>query len=417
MNIIDINLSKVFELKAESNVQRVRGCYNWNPQIWIELLNSSPHYTILSKKVDIAMGKRLIYEDNGNQEAKEFFDSQIRPNAKKILWDQGVFNGFISLNTLSKSKKKIVKVQHQPMQSFRVRKFDIDIKECEIRPEYNWYIKNYTKVTPYPLYERITADIKDDVFVGYKRSYSVIDPIYPVPDYFGAVDYLKIDINIGKFNLNATKNAFISPGVFEVPNMPQQYTSESENTDNPIDNPLYLQFVKSFKDLFTGPENAGKLIFITADAGVSFKFTPIKADPNVDYLNNIGSNAILRIIAADGITSPSLVALGGSGNLNAGGNGGELAIAYEIFINEQIKPKMQNPFLEYVKEILEFNGYPTGCYFEQSQPIQFIFGSDILAKILTVNEGREKVGLSPIVDGELIIDPSARTRETTTPTL
>jgi hypothetical protein len=417
MKSATIKQNKINVFESDSKKRVGKNILVWNPERWKELCKSSLHFQIMSKKVRISKGKQLFYNDGGSKSARKFFDQQLKPIWEKVLWDTVMFGGR-TLRCILAKNGDIAKVQFIPIDTMSILDPYHNNKKniMEIRPEQDWYKSVMGLQIPYYESNELADKVPND-FIYYDFKYNPISKVYPVPDYFGAENSIRTDINLSIFYLKQTENGFMMSGALGVPNMTKEFESD-EDAENNIKRPEYIEFMKQLQECYSGVDNAGKLFVYEIDGENKIIFDNWKGEANVDLFNNVNTSNKVNIISGHGITSPSLFGFGGAGNLNAGGNGGEIAVASEEFLNSYIIPEIQAPALDMFKSILEFNGHPTELSVLQSQPIQFVFGSDVLQKIMFVNEAREKIGV-PKIEGfdDVFIDSGARTNPTTTPQL
>ena len=137
---------------------------------------------------------------------------------------------------------------------------------------------------------------------------------------------------------------------------------------------------------------------------MNFVDTPEKA-PKVDTLggDNLGDEFIQledsvlnQILAGHKITSPLLVGLRSENN-GLGSNADEIYNAYQVFVNNVIKP-IQDEVLKVFNDILPYTKGYEGVELSGTlnTPIEFTYSEQTLTQICTKNELRERIGLDPI---------------------
>ena len=81
------------------------------------------------------------------------------------------------------------------------------------------------------------------------------------------------------------------------------------------------------------------------------------------------------------------------------GGRNELTQAYELYMNTVVKP-YQNTILRTFKRLLAVNGVVVPFGVKDTQPLNSLFGADILKDVLTQDEIREEAGYAPLETGE-----------------
>ena len=398
----------------------------WNPNLWIELLQSTDHKAIIQAKETLAYGKGLFYDSKGNKEAQEFFENYLEPAAKSLISDQTVFGGHLALlrfrkNTEGIFLRDIIEFYHQHIDEMRIVNYTDYPKLIELRPDWregklkDWKIKTYPIINQQPKPTQI--DVKNAVrneglYYYFKKTCE--NKIYPLPTYASNVNYLKTAIHHSQFNLKIVENGYFPSVIIQIPEMPEEYNLEYP-AEGKVKNPVFVNLIKMIKDFWSGTENAGKaLIFGVLPDGRKVEIIQLELSNNVDIFKNQDNLTIQKTMTSNNWT-PILAGFSGSGTMS--GNAGEIANSLSMAMAGVIYPQIQEPILSTYRNIMKYNGFPIdkeNLYFESLIPPHFIFGSDVLLKSTYINELRKMIGLTPIPEGAAIAD-SAGIRTQTTP--
>jgi len=372
--------------------------YAYNPDELIYYRKSAVHNAIMETIVDMGVGKGLIYDSEGNEEAQDFFDRIVASKLfRNTCWDKKLYNQFSWDVYYNKAGTKITTLQHVPFQYVRVNQYDSFIENFSINR--NWYRSNVRQIVPiFNPYNAKTRQV-DNVAIPaqprqlyYYHTYSPGYDIYSAPDYYGAKDYLQIDILLGSFHKGQIENGFFPSVIIEIPGMPIQRYEKIDGVE--IEREEWTEFMHNIDAFYSGAENSGKVMYIGKDGESAVTVTKFDTSQNVDLFNSLNEITTQRIISAHRLSSPVLVGYAGSGTLS--GNAGEISVAAELFYNTVVIPSIQEPILDSLKEIFRFNGYSDKIAVRQSKPVQFTLSEAILGKMLTVNELRAIVGYAPV---------------------
>lgn len=161
------------------------------------------------------------------------------------------------------------------------------------------------------------------------------DDIYTVPTYNSALRYIYLDYQISNFWQRYMSNGLSSGYLVNI--------SAANATDKEKEH-----YQDRFNELFSGDENAGKIIF-------SFihdkdKATTIQSIDSADFVTKyqqLNKTCQEEIFVAHNITSPMLFGVRTEGQL---GGRNELELAYKIYYNTQIKT-IRNKLLNWFRTI------------------------------------------------------------------
>lgn len=272
----------------------------------------------------------------GRPNPREQWDSVIKPIAR----DFKQFGGFYGQVILNKSSTT-VSVFHQDFSTVRVGKIDETGNPLTFKIAYDWK-KTGGKNKPlelelWPGTEEAEAG---KAYMFYYWEYEPGLPLYCVPDWFAAIEYVKADGQLGEFYNNSIASGFTPSVVIEMPENPDESKRE--------------QFQRDMEDAFTG-SGASSIIVLwgNGSAGeVRPKITPFNATGNADIYNNIEGIIFQKIISAHRLSSPTLAGVSGSGNLS--GNAAEIIDAYVLF-NYTVVNQMRRTILDTLNVFQQIN--------------------------------------------------------------
>ncbi len=292
------------------------GSDNKFPEHLLYLYNkSSNHNAIVNGKVVYIFGKG--YENGGNKvnSAGESFNKVI----KKFVQDIELFGGG-RLEILWKMDGSC-ELRHIPFQYLRRSKEDNGYWYCKTWGRYSSTGKDKPVFIP-----DFDVDNKKGVQVFAYNEYRPGAEIYPLPNYFGALNDIETDVEISKYNLSVIKNGMFASKMIVFNN--------GEPTKE-----IKAQIERDFKNKFAGSENSGNFMLV-------FNQDPAKA-PTVQDLSTTDLDKLFdqlnkttqaEIFSGHLVTSPMLFGIMEPGKL---GGRNELQDAYEIFKNTYINDKQQ----------------------------------------------------------------------------
>lgn len=391
--ILPISLQQIklpiFNEKVFSGQEYVRyGEDNRFPQ-FLQMLcdRSALHNAIITTKVDYAYGSGFNFEDSeGNLLTKAFINhpnpyEDLNSIYKKCLYDYILYGAF-SINVIwDADKEHIAELYH--CDTSRIRsglKNRFGVVENYFYSD-NW-LKTYTKgFTKIPTFN--TKDRKGSQLM-YVKEYRPGITYYALPSYCGALNSIATDIEITNFHLSHLLNG-MSPS--KMITFTDGIPSDEEER----------MIKRQIEDVYTGSDNAGKFV-------LSFVSSPDKV-PNIETLGGddlgdqfiqLESSVLNQILAGHKVTSPLLVGLRTDNN-GLGSNSEEILEAFHVFTNTVIKP-LQEVVVKAFNELIKYTKGYNGLVLEPTinTPVEFTYSESVLTQICTVNELRERIGLTPI---------------------
>ena len=386
---------KVREINGLEWVQYGDGEYRNNyPQYLVDLYNNSAtHAAVINATAAMIAGEDLLPEEHDDLsqfvELKKFLGAINGKETAHDIFTKVAFDlklqGSFALNVIySKDRSKIAEVHHIPVEQLRVGTPDENgiVRDYYISADWAQYRKK--EYMPRRVSAFNANDRREGSQILYTGLYSPSMELYHTPDYVAATNWVQIDNLTSDFHLNNIANGFSGSYFINFSNgIPTQEERQ--------------QIERQITQKFTGANNAGKFVLtFSDDANSRPEIVPIQvsnADKQYTVLNEL---CIQNIMIGHRVTSPMLLGVKTEGQL---GGRNELTQAYELYMNTVVKP-YQNTILRTFKRLLAVNGVVVPFGVKDTQPLNSLFGADILKDVLTQDEIREEAGYAPLKTGE-----------------
>jgi len=386
---------KVREINGLEWVQYGDGEYRNNyPMYLVDLYNNSAtHAAVINATAAMIAGEDLLPEEHDDLsqfvELKKFLGAINGKETAHDIFTKVAFDlklqGSFALNVIySKDRSKIAEVHHIPVEQLRVGTPDENgiVRDYYISADWAQYRKK--EYMPRRVAAFNANDRREGSQILYTGLYSPAMELYHTPDYVAATNWVQVDNLTSDFHLNNISNGFSGSYFINFSNgIPTQNERE--------------QIERQITQKFTGANNAGKFILsFSDDANSRPEIVPIQvsnADKQYTVLNEL---CIQNIMIGHRVTSPMLLGVKTEGQL---GGRNELTQAYELYMNTVVKP-YQNTILRTFKRLLAVNGVVVPFGVKDTQPLNSLFGADILKDVLTQDEIREEAGYAPLETGE-----------------
>lgn len=395
MNIINfasVDLPNFINKKVNNTNIISFGSDNKFGEYLIELYNSSAlHNAIIENKSKILAGKSVKIKNletysilektiiNNIIENNISCDCNLDEVIRRISKDYTLFSAFALEIIYNKTRDKIAEINH------------IDISKIRIGEMVNGKVLNYyycqdwsnRKHKPIQISAYNTNNKhKDNSQLLYVKEYRTGCDYYSLPNYIGALNWIKIDAEISKFQLSNIQNGF-------APTVAINY-----NSILPIEQMDVIN--KQLNQKYSGAHNAGKLLLTFSDGKDKAPEYKVLETSNMDTKFLQLSNSIQQnILSAHQITSPMLVGIKTEGQL---GGSNELEQAYKMLENNIKKSRLL--IEQSLNKLLK--NFVTPFQIEiESDTLDITFSEATLLAILTQNELRAKIGYEAIEPTEI----------------
>ena len=358
-NIGVINLStytspEIIEVKNKSWVEY--GQDNNYFQFLIDRYNGSPTNNASINGISQAIYGKGLNATDANKKPDQYAQMISmfgKDCVRKLSYDLKLMGQCAAQIIYSKDRKKIVKVEHFPIETLRSEKAN---EEGDV-PAY-YYFKDWTNIKPSDTPLRIPAFgmSKEDIEILYIKPYRAGFYYYSPVDYQGGLQYCEIEEEISNFHYNNIRNSF-SPNMLI-------------NMNNGIPNQEERQLLENrIASKFSGTSNAGKFILsFNNDKESAADVTPIQLSDAHNVYQFLSTEATQKIMVAHRIVSPML--LGIKDNSGLGNNAEEIKTASLLMDNTVIRP-FQELLIDSFDQILAYNNISLNLYFVTLQPLEF----------------------------------------------
>lgn len=365
------------------------------PNYLLDLFDKSgKHAAIIRGKTDFIIGNGFAFKDDKavqNKKVLAFIDrvnndgESLEEVTAKVTTDLEIFGGGY-FEILFNKLGKISEIYHLDFTSIRLKK---DGSMFYYAPD--WQIKightltqngspTITEIKPFDL---SNPKGKQILFI---KEYKPFSDVYPTPNYFAALRYIQIDISIGEYHLNGITNGMFASKLINfnngVPKIEDQKAIETKVNKK-----------------FAGSKNAGKIMLSFNKSGDNaptvLDLSGTELDKHFDLLNKTTE---AQIFSSHRVTSPSLFGIRETGKL--GGANENLREAFELFDNTYISAK-RKIIERNINLLLSVNGI-SPVYLQRSEPVGIVFDAATIAKALTQDEIRERLGLKPLTQEQIL---------------
>ena len=213
--------------------------------------------------------------------------------------------------------------------------------------------------------------------IFYYREYRTGLGVYPLPEYYPALNYIDIDARISNFHQNNIASGFTAG------HMLQLFKGEPTPEEARL-------FKRKFQNAYTGDSNAGSIIFIYNDNNETpAQLSPLTSNQLDTMFLELSKAVEQNIFTAHQVTSPMLLGIKEEGQL---GGRNELATAYEIFYRQYVRPNQQRLDSVYTM-FLQAMGEAGQVETVRFEPIEQDVTELFTAGVIDRNEVRVKMGL------------------------
>ncbi len=357
----------------------------------IDRYNGSPtNNAAINGIAEMIYGKGIDAVDSKEKEAdyiemKELFTKSCM---KKVCYDYKMMGQAAIQIIYSKDRKKIVQVEHIPVETLRAEKAN---NKGEIQGYY--YAKDWSEVTFKSQPKRIPAfgTSKSGLEILYIKPYRAGFYYYSPVDYQGGLQYAELEEEIANYHINNIQNGL-------APSMLINF-----NNGVPTEEQRSL-IEQNIQEKFSGSSNAGRFILAFNDSKeLSASIEPVILSDAHEQYKFLSDESMRKVMVSHRIVSPMLVGI--KDNTGLGNNAEELQTASLLMDNTVIRP-MQVTILDELEKVLMYNGIELDIYFKTLQPLEF---TD-LTNAITDAEIEKETGIKKD-DSEVIEEESINIEE------
>ena len=357
----------------------------------IDRYNGSPtNNAAINGIAEMIYGKGIDAVDSKGKEAdyKEMKELFTKSCMKKVCYDYKMMGQAAIQIIYSKDRKKIVQVEHIPVETLRAEKAN---SKGEIQGYY--YAKDWSEVTFKSQPKRIPAfgTSNSGLEILYIKPYRAGFYYYSPVDYQGGLQYAELEEEIANYHINNIQNGL-------APSMLINF-----NNGVPTEEQRSL-IEQNIQEKFSGSSNAGRFILAFNDSKeLSASIEPVILSDAHEQYKFLSDESMRKVMVSHRIESPMLVGI--KDNTGLGNNAEELQTASLLMDNTVIRP-MQVTILDDLERILMYNGIELDIYFKTLQPLEF---TD-LTNAITDAEIEKETGIKK-ENSEVIEDESINIEE------
>ena len=339
---------------------------------------------------EMIYGKGLdaVEEDAKGKDYEEMKELFTKSCMKKVCYDYKMMGQAAIQIIYSKDRKKIVQVEHMPVETLRAEKAN---SKGEIQGYY--YAKDWSEVTYKTQPKRIPAfgTSKSGLEILYIKPYRAGFYYYSPVDYQGGLQYAELEEEIANYHINNIQNGL-------APSMLINF-----NNGVPTEEQRSL-IEQNIQEKFSGSSNAGRFILAFNDSKeLSASIEPVILSDAHEQYKFLSDESMRKVMVSHRIVSPMLVGI--KDNTGLGNNAEELQTASLLMDNTVIRP-MQVTILDELEKVLMYNGIELDIYFKTLKPLEF---TD-LTNAITDAEVEKETGIKK-GEGEVIEEEQINTEE------
>tara|TARA_R110000851_G_scaffold150934_1_gene291996 strand:- start:1571 stop:2821 length:1251 start_codon:yes stop_codon:yes gene_type:complete len=335
---------------------------------------------------EMIYGKGLdaVEEDAKGKDYKEMKELFTKSCMKKVCYDYKMMGQAAIQIIYSKDRKKIVQVEHMPVETLRAEKAN---GKGEIQGFY--YSKDWSEVTYKTQPKRIPAfgTSKSGLEILYIKPYRAGFYYYSPVDYQGGLQYAELEEEIANYHINNIQNGL-------APSMLINF-----NNGVPTEEQRSL-IEQNIQEKFSGSSNAGRFILAFNDSkDLSASIEPVILSDAHEQYKFLSDESMRKVMVSHRIVSPMLVGIKDKTGL--GNNAEELQTASLLMDNTVIRP-MQVTILDELEKVLMYNGIELDIYFKTLQPLEFTDLTNAISDAEVEKETGIKKGEREVIEEEQI---------------
>ena len=359
------------ELKSKGIVEF--GEKNAFPEQLIYLINkSATHNSIVQQKVLYIIGEGVkgVPQEKIDQWNKYDTFQEFR---YKITHDVKVFGGF-AVEVLY-NRAGVPSYYHIDVSKIRT------LDHSQYFYAEDWSKAKEADITNYPAYNPNLAKPMTKQLYYYREYRAGLD-VYPLPEYYPALNYIDIDARISNFHQNNIASGFSAGHILQL------FKGEPTPEEARL-------FKRKLKEYHQGDSNAGSVMLVYNEKNEpAAELTPLMSSGLDTMFIELSKAVESNIFIAHQVVSPMLLGVKEEGQL---GGRNELAVASELFYRQYVKPNQQRLDSIYT-QFLNDMGIAADVETLRFEPVEIDYVSLFEKGIVDKNEVRQKLGLSVVAE-------------------
>lgn len=313
------------------------GYDNMYPQLCLDLANNSPlQKAILENKLSYMFGaglaevKENIYTPNLSESWSELL--------YKCMTDFVYLNAFAVQCIMSESGNKWL-FYHQPVDQIRLGQYNEYnvIEKAYIST--NWQRSNRNNIVEIKMWGSEQPK-KGERYLMYFKRHQLGEYYYAIPSWMCSANYVAADGALAQYYNNYIRNNFSANLAIKYPCEPDEEKKK--------------QLYQALQESFGGSENAGNILLLFGENGVTPEINAIES-VNADLYNSVCDTIKLAIVSANRLTSPILAGISTSSGFSSKSD--EIIAATVQYRLTVINSERQF-ILDKFNDLLNMNGYP-----------------------------------------------------------
>jgi hypothetical protein len=366
LSFADNTMPEFKELKSKGIIEF--GAKNAFPEQLIYLLNkSATHNAIVQQKVLYIIGEGVKGVPQEKIEQWNKYDT-FQEFRFKITHDVKVFGGFAA--EVIYNRAGIPSFYH--IDASKIRTLD----HTEYFYAEDWSKAKKEDITTYPAYNpKVAKPMAKQIY--YYREYRAGLDVYPLPEYYPALNYIDIDARISNFHQNNITSGFSAGHILQL------FKGEPTPEEARL-------FKRKLKEYHQGDSNAGSVMLVyNAKDEPAAELTPLMSSDLETMFLELNKTVESNIFIAHQVVSPMLLGVKEEGQL---GGRNELAVAAELFHRQYVRPNQMRLDSIYT-QFLNDMGVPAKVETVRFEPVEIDYIGLFEKGVVDRNEVRLKMGM------------------------
>lgn len=335
----DFSIGQPFIDKATRKDWVRFGYDNLYPQLCLDLANSSPlQKAIMENKLSYMYGAGLakVEDDIYTPNLSEGWDSLVY----KCMTDFTYLNAF-AVQVIMNEGGNSFSFYHQPVDQVRLGQYNTNniIEKAYICTNWGKIYSSKGNVVEIKMWGCETPK-KGERYLMYFKRHQLGEYYYAIPQWMSAANYIMADAALSQYYNNYIHNNFSANLAIKYPTEPPEEKK--------------AEIYKALQDSFGGSENAGNILLLFGENGVSPEISSIES-VNADLYNSVCDTVKLAIVSANRLTSPILAGISTSSGFSSKS---DEIIAATVQYRLTVINSDRQFVMDKINDLLSMNGKP-----------------------------------------------------------
>ncbi len=370
----------------------------------LQIVKGSPTLKrCINTRAKMIAGSGFVVDKEKAPLLHEFFKKidgkrSARKLLKGVAKDKATFDGWAVQVIANEGGTGIAELHYQRFKQVRSGKWNDEgeVEEYFISRDWSKPTGKNKPVAIRAYNPETLAQDKRQLFVSITESDDI--EYYPEPTYWAAINYAQLERDLSEFHVSNVQNRFSVNTILVTSEEPEP--EEGEDAQDAA-----RKFEAKIETKFTGAKGKALMVMTGVtdpDATKLLSYTTASGETLYETYSSLCEQ---KILTANGVTSPVVIGLPGTGSL--GGNGNELRSAFELFYNAEARPEQEEMCEDFrtLLELVEWEGKRVEeeaveiLDITTALPVRFTFSEAVLENILTDDELREMIDYEPVNAG------------------